>query len=444
MTLMNILKLNTYNFSKKQTNKMIMTKLNLMKTMSKKNSKYKFTKIFHMMENKEMFIVAQKTLNPVSMMCKFQHSEILTMMSQMTHQSYNFNCPYEMKNKIIQEMARMILSSIFEPTFKESSHGFRKNYSTHTAMSRTFYTCYQTNWSMKINMKPYLNHMNKYKMILQIKKRIKDPKFIDMMWSMLNSNFMTSWNLFPNKLSEIPSGTIISPMLLNIYLNEMDIYMSKLWMKKMFKDYNKIFYLTYTRFASDTIIALMSDMNTTKIMGHFIFNFLTKYLKLNMHIKDIHLYCMKKTMTPFIGIKLFKLMSKMNPIKTNNYRLKLYVHLPDVMFKLHYSNFCNSKGIPEPKFYWYKMNHSNIIKTYNKTLYLYRQYFKMTDNFVQLNSMVQFILTRSCAKLLAAKMNLGTMAKVFKKYGKNCQHGEMTLNNMKMTTNIKTHPPVFM
>ena len=38
------------------------------------------------------------------------------------------------RDKIVQEIIRMILEVIFEPTFSENSHGFRKGRSCHTAL----------------------------------------------------------------------------------------------------------------------------------------------------------------------------------------------------------------------------------------------------------------------------------------------------------------------
>ena len=39
------------------------------------------------------------------------------------------------RDKLVQEVVRMILESIYEPIFKDNSHGFRPNKSCHTAFA---------------------------------------------------------------------------------------------------------------------------------------------------------------------------------------------------------------------------------------------------------------------------------------------------------------------
>lgn len=42
------------------------------------------------------------------------------------------------RDKLVQEVMRMILEAIFEPSFQENSHGFRPNRSCHTALRHVF------------------------------------------------------------------------------------------------------------------------------------------------------------------------------------------------------------------------------------------------------------------------------------------------------------------
>lgn len=47
----------------------------------------------------------------------------------------------------------------------------------------------------------------------------------------------------------------------------------------------------------------------------------------------------------------------------------------------------------------------------------YLNYYNFSYNYGRLASYIEYILKQSCAKLLAAKFSLGTMAKVYKKFG---------------------------
>lgn len=63
------------------------------------------------------------------------------------------------------------------------------------------------------------------------------------------------------------------------------------------------------------------------------------------------------------------------------------------------------------------MEHDQIILLYNAVIRGFLNYYSFTHNYPRLVSYVVFILKQSCAKLLATKFNLGTMAKVYKKFG---------------------------
>ena len=54
---------------------------------------------------------------------------------------------------------------------------------------------------------------------------------------------------------------------------------------------------------------------------------------------------------------------------------------------------------------------------YNSVLRGYLNYYKFADNYGKLVSTLVIVLKSSCAKLLAAKYSLGTMAKTYKKFG---------------------------
>lgn len=63
------------------------------------------------------------------------------------------------------------------------------------------------------------------------------------------------------------------------------------------------------------------------------------------------------------------------------------------------------------------MEHDQIILLYNSVLRGFLNYYSFVHNFGRLVSYAEFILKQSCAKLLATKFHLGTMAKTYKKFG---------------------------
>jgi len=69
-----------------------------------------------------------------------------------------------------------------------------------------------------------------------LRKRIKDERFINLIWKFLKAGYLENWK-YNNTFSVTPQGGIISPILANVYLNELDKYMERI--KKLFSEDSK-------------------------------------------------------------------------------------------------------------------------------------------------------------------------------------------------------------
>ena len=63
-------------------------------------------------------------------------------------------------------------------------------------------------------------------LIAILRKRIADEHFIGLLWKFLKAGYMEDWN-YHNTYSGTPQGSVISPILANIYLNEFDTYVEE-------------------------------------------------------------------------------------------------------------------------------------------------------------------------------------------------------------------------
>ncbi len=127
-------------------------------------------------------------------------------------------------DKLVQEVVRMILESIYEPTFSTSSHAYRKGKSCHTALQEIQHTFTGSKWFIEGDIKGFFDNINHHIFIGILRKRIDDEAFIELIWKFLRAGYMEEWR-FHNTFSGAPQGGIISPLLSNIYLNELDGYM---------------------------------------------------------------------------------------------------------------------------------------------------------------------------------------------------------------------------
>jgi group II intron reverse transcriptase/maturase len=129
-------------------------------------------------------------------------------------------------DRIVQEICRMMLEGIYEPNFSKHSHGFRANRSCHTALDEIKKTFHSVNWFIEGDIRGYFDNIDHKILIEILKKRIKDERFIRLIWKFLRAGYIENW-IYNNTFSGIPQGGIISPILANIYLNEFDKWITE-------------------------------------------------------------------------------------------------------------------------------------------------------------------------------------------------------------------------
>jgi group II intron reverse transcriptase/maturase len=129
-------------------------------------------------------------------------------------------------DKQVQEVVRMILERIYEPLFKDSSHGFRPKRSCHTALKSIKDGWTGTKWFIELDIKGFFDNINHDILMELLKKRIEDTQFLDLIRDMLKAGYVENWQ-YHKTYSGTPQGGIISPILANIYLHELDEFMEQ-------------------------------------------------------------------------------------------------------------------------------------------------------------------------------------------------------------------------
>ena len=127
-------------------------------------------------------------------------------------------------DKLVQEIVRMILEEIWEGLFLNCSHGFRPRRSCHTALDSIQNTFNGANWFVEGDIKACFDEIDHHILINLLRKRIKDEKFISLIWKFLKAGYLENWQ-YHGTFSGTPQGSLISPILANIYLHELDKYM---------------------------------------------------------------------------------------------------------------------------------------------------------------------------------------------------------------------------
>ena len=129
-------------------------------------------------------------------------------------------------DKLVQEIIRMLLEAIYEPTFSKHSHGFRPHRSCHTALEDIEARFKGVKWVVEGDIEACFDSFDHHVLIELLRKRIKDEQFISLMWKFLKAGYMEQWT-YHRTYTGTPQGSGMSPILANIYLSELDHFLER-------------------------------------------------------------------------------------------------------------------------------------------------------------------------------------------------------------------------
>lgn len=127
-------------------------------------------------------------------------------------------------DKLIQEVVRIILERIYEPVFEDSSHGFRPDRSPHTALEQIGHEWTAVKWLIDMDLRDYFTTIPHGLLMEVLRKKIADERFLRFIQAMLDAGYLEDWT-FHKTYSGVPQGSIVSPILANLYLHEFDQFM---------------------------------------------------------------------------------------------------------------------------------------------------------------------------------------------------------------------------
>lgn len=124
------------------------------------------------------------------------------------------------EDKVIQLTVSTILSKIYEPLFLPCSYGFRPEKSCHEAL-RALNRCTFRNWKgalIEIDIRKYFNTIPHAELMKILRAKISDKRFLRLIDVLMKTSIAEGKDIKPNTLG-CPQGSIISPVLANIYLH---------------------------------------------------------------------------------------------------------------------------------------------------------------------------------------------------------------------------------
>jgi len=367
------------------------------------------------------------------------------------------------KDKLIQEVIRQMLESIYEPIFKDTSHGFRPNRSCQTALYKLKNTCRGANWVIEGDIKSFYDNIDHEILISLLRNKINDGRFLELIRRFVDGGYLEFKKVYKS-LSGIPQGGIVSPILANVYLHELDVYMEEIIYKytkgkrkkenplytklygkrvqlKKNGDYNGAKYLLkqmqklhssndmdenyirvkYVRYADDFVIFIIGSKELAKEIRSEIDNFLKNRLKLELNLEKTVITNLKDERIRFLGYEIAKtkedtkIVKNTLGIKKRSINGSIQLLVPnEVIIKKLAPYVKNNRSIH----FGPRVNYPilDIINEYNAEIRgLYNFYSLATDVSRKLNKF-KFYHYYSLAKTIARKEE-SSVKKVIAKYG---------------------------
>ncbi len=342
-------------------------------------------------------------------------------------QPYQWDTEKEWQDRLIQEICRMMLDAIYEPTFSAFSHSFREKRNCQTALVQVRQTCKGVKWFIQGEVKDFYTSMDYHILIHILRKKIKDERFIRLMWKFLKAGYLEEWR-FNLTYSNTPVGGRLSPILANIYLNELDQYVTnkvleenREWNMSQPHSHNSKQHksLHYVRYGAHFLIGIQGSKKDCQQIQSMLGDYLWENLQLEMkEARNTIVHSSKNT--AFLGYEI-TIKPTMTHNVPNHKSGEVQLRIPKRTIERFILDRKMVKDIQAKQ--WDMLHRTKllylkdveIIQLYNAELRGLYQYYCIAENVSQKMGQLKHVMEYSCLKTLANKYK-STVKKIRTKY----------------------------
>jgi RNA-directed DNA polymerase len=151
------------------------------------------------------------------------------------------------RDRVVQGALKLILEPIFEADFQTGSYGYRPNRTAHAAVARVAQAIVEEKTRIiDLDLKAYFDNVQHYLLLAKVARRVQDGDVMHLLKMVLKATGKKG----------VPQGGIVSPMLSNLYLNEVDRMLEKAVETTR---RGKSSSVQYARFADDLVILIDAE-----------------------------------------------------------------------------------------------------------------------------------------------------------------------------------------
>jgi RNA-directed DNA polymerase len=146
------------------------------------------------------------------------------------------------RDRVVQGALKLILEPIFEADFQPGSHGYRPKRTAHEAINRVAQGIVEAKTKIiDLDLRAYFDTVQHSLLLDKVAKRVRDDQVMRLLKMILKATGKKG----------VPQGGVISPVLSNLYLNEVDRMLERARKATRYKKYTAV---QYARFADDLVI----------------------------------------------------------------------------------------------------------------------------------------------------------------------------------------------
>lgn len=193
-------------------------------------------------------------------------------------------------DRIIQQALVQKLTPIFEPTFSEYSYGFRPNRRCQNAIDRALELLNQGyEWIIDLDLEKFFDNVPQDKLIRLVDIMVNDSDITALIHKYLKAGVLINGE-FEETTVGTPQGGNLSPLLSNIYLNELDKELERRG-------------LHFARYADDCVIFVKTEFSAERVMRNIV-TFIETKLKLKVNAEKTHIT--RPTKLKYLGFSFTK------------------------------------------------------------------------------------------------------------------------------------------
>jgi RNA-directed DNA polymerase len=178
------------------------------------------------------------------------------------------------RDRIVQGALKLILEPVFEADFQSGSYGYRPKRTAHEAVHRVATAIVQCKTRIiDLDLRAYFDTVRHHLLLEKVARRIADNEVMRLLKLMLTASGKQG----------VPQGGVVSPLLSNIYLNEVDRMLER---AKETTRNGKYTYVEYARFADDLVVLIDAHPRNAWLLGAVNKRLREEFAKLQVEINE--------------------------------------------------------------------------------------------------------------------------------------------------------------